>query len=145
MSALSTMEFHFWEHLITVVFVIAIAGIAIWAVITSLNRRRTPKSVTCRASVLSKSADACISQPVFIQDKQVSTGLVEKGCIYTARFQTESDRELTFSVSQKFYEALIEGQSGLLTYRGSSLIQFSHLQNTPVSDKTDFKGLQENL
>ncbi|MBQ4536462.1 MAG: DUF2500 family protein [Lachnospiraceae bacterium] len=145
MSNVSNLEFSLLEHIITGAFLLFIVGVVLWAVAKSLHRKSMGKMRTIEAVVLAKSVDNYTSQPIFIQDKQVNTGFVEKGLLYMVLFRTSEGKEISFDVSKKFYEQLSEGQSGKVTYKGFRLIQFGNLQNTPATNGTDFKGLREEL
>lgn len=142
---LGQMQFGFIENLISIVFLLTLAAIFIWLFIRSLEQRSLGRSVTCNATLVSKHTEDYVSQPIFMADKQVNTGYVEKGSLYYVLFHTAQGRELSFPVSRQFYDSVSEGQEKQLTYKGGKLLQYGNLQNEENPQGADFKSLQEKL
>ncbi len=145
MNNLSSLEFSPIEHFLTAAFLAAAAAALLLAVIKSLRQRGLGRSATFEATVVSKYTEDYVSQPIFMQDKQVNTGFVEKGLLYSILFRTAKGKEVAFPVSRQFYEQVAEGQTDTLRCKGAKLLQFGRLQNEKKAQGADFKNLQDKL
>ncbi|AAO35259.1 DUF2500 domain-containing protein [Clostridium tetani] len=58
---------------------------------------------------------------------------------YYATFKTEHDEEISFSISRRFYNDLIEGDYGNLTYQGTWFKDFKKMSFDKEYNEENFK------
>lgn len=136
------MQFSFLENILTVVFLIAVV---VWICYLCLRRRGkgTLRTQTMeKAVVLSKNISADTSQTVYLQNTNVTTGLVETEAVHQITFQDMEHPEkcVTLEVDDTVFSTLKEGEQGKLVFRGSRLLSFGALQSQDHKDYK-FKGI----
>ena len=136
------MQFSLFENILTVLFVIAII---LWICYLFLRRRGRGSFRTQtveKAVVLSKNTSADTSQSVYLQNTNVTTGLVETEAVNQITFQ---DREhpgkcITLEVDDTIFSMLKEGEQGKLIFRDNRLLSFGALQSQNHKNYK-FKGI----
>lgn len=95
-----------------------------------------------KAVVLSKNTNADTSQAVYLQNTNVTTGLVETEAVHQITFQDMEHPEkcVTLEADDAVFSMLKEGAQGKLMFRGSQLLSFGALQSQNHKDYK-FKGI----
>lgn len=145
MSNFVAVELSLFEHIVSITVIAATIIIILWVTVKSLLKRGRNKLTKIEASVLSKTTETCVNQPIFMQNTQITAGLTENRLTYSVLFKTTDGKELDFCVSKKLYDAVVEGQKDILVYKGDTLLQYGHLLNELLPSSSNFKGLQEDL
>ena len=136
------MQFSFLENILTVVFLIAVV---VWICYLCLRRRGRGAFRTQtveKAVVLSKNTNADTSQVVYLQNTNVTTGLVETEAVHQITFQDmeHPEKSVTLEADDTVFSTLKEGEQGKLVFRGSRLLSFGALQSQDHKDYK-FKGI----
>lgn len=136
------MQFSLLENILTVLFLIAIV---LWICYLFLRRRcrgafRT--QTVEKAVVLSKNTNADTTQVVYLQNTNVTTGLVETEAVHQITFQDmeHPEKSVTLEADDTVFSTLKEGEQGKLVFRGSRLLSFGALQSQDHKDYK-FKGI----
>ena len=130
---INPMQFSLLENILTVLFLIAIV---LWICYLFL-RRRVEKAV-----VLSKNTNADTSQAVYLQNTNVTTGLVETEAVHQITFQDMEHPEkcVTLEADDAVFSMLKEGEQGKLIFRDNRLLSFGALQSQNHKNYK-FKGI----
>lgn len=136
------MQFSLLENILTVLFVIAIV---LWICYLFLRRRGRGAFRTQtveKAVVLSKNTSADTSQAVYLQNTNVTTGLVETEAVNQITFQDMDHPEkcITLEVDDAIFSTLTEGEQGKLIFRDNRLLSFGALQSQNHKNYK-FKGI----
>lgn len=128
---ISQMQFSLLENILTVLFLIAIV---LWICYLFLRRRGRGAFRTQtveKAVVLSKNTSADTSQAVYLQNTNVTTGLVETEAVNQITFQDREHPEkcITLEVDDTIFSTLKEGEQGKLIFRDNRLLSFGALQS----------------
>ena len=92
--------------------------------------------------MLSKNTNADTSQVVYLQNTNVTTGLVETEAVLQITFQDmeHPEKSVTLEADDTVFSTLKEGEQGKLVFRGSRLLSFGALQSQDHKDYK-FKGI----
>ena len=136
------MQFSLLENILTVLFLIAIV---LWICYLFLRRRGRGAFRTQtveKAVVLSKNTSADTSQAVYLQNTNVTTGLVETEAVNQITFQDREHPEkcITLEVDDTIFSTLQEGEQGKLIFRDNRLLSFGALQSQNHKNYK-FKGI----
>lgn len=135
------MQFSLLENILTVLFLIAII---LWICYLCVRRGKgTLRTQTMEeAVVLSKSTSADTSQAVYLQNTNVTTGLVETEAVNQITFQDRDHPEkcITLEVDDTIFSTLKEGEQGKLTFRDNRLLSFGDLRSQNHKNYK-FKGI----
>ena len=95
-----------------------------------------------KAVVLSKNTNTDTSQTVYLQNTNVTTGLVETEAVLQITFQDMEHPKkcVTLETDDTVFSTLKEGEQGKLVFRGSQLMSFGALQSQNHKDYK-FKGI----
>lgn len=139
---INPMQFSLLENILTVLFLIAIV---LWICYLFLRRRgrgvfRT--QTVEKAVVLSKNTNADTSQAVYLQNTNVTTGLVETEAVHQITFQDMEHPEkcVTLETDDAVFSMLKEGEQGKLIFRDNRLLSFGALQSQNHKNYK-FKGI----
>ena len=136
------MQFSLLENILTVLLLIAII---LWICYLFLRRRGRGAFRTQtveKAVVLSKNTSADTSQAVYLQNTNVTTGLVETEAVNQITFQDREHPEkcITLEVDDTIFSTLKEGEQGKLIFRDNRLLSFGALQSQNHKNYK-FKGI----
>lgn len=136
------MQFSLLENILTVLFLIAIV---LWICYLCVHRRGRGAFRTQtveKAVVLSKNTSADTSQTVYLQNTNVTTGLVETEAVHQITFQDMEHPEncVTLEVDDTVFSTLKEGEQGKLIFRDNRLLSFGALQSQNHKNYK-FKGI----
>ena len=139
---INPMQFSLLENILTVLFLIAIV---LWICYLFLHRRgrgvfRT--QTVEKAVVLSKNTNADTSQAVYLQNTNVTTGLVETEAVHQITFQDMEHPEIcvTLEADDDVFSMLKEGEQGKLIFRDNRLLSLGALQSQNHKNYK-FKGI----
>ena len=139
---INPMQFSLLENILTVLFLIAIV---LWICYLFLRRRgrgvfRT--QTVEKAVVLSKNTNADTSQAVYLQNTNVTTGLVETEAVHQITFQDMElpEKCVTLEADDAVFSMLKEGEQGKLIFRDNRLLSFGALQSQNHKNYK-FKGI----
>ena len=139
---INPMQFSLLENILTVLFLIAIV---LWICYLCVRRRSKGNLHTQtmeKAVVLSKNISADTSQAVYLQNTNVTPGLVETEAVHQITFQDMEHPKkcVTLETDDTVFSTLKEGEQGKLVFRGSRLLSFGALQSQDHKDYK-FKGI----
>ena len=139
---INPMQFSLLENILTVLFLIAIV---LWICYLFLRRRGRGAFRTQtveKAVVLSKNTNADTSQAVYLQNTNVTTGLVETEAVHQITFQDMEHPEkcVTLEADDAVFSMLKEGEQGKLIFSDNRLLSFGELQSQNHKNYK-FKGI----
>ena len=139
---INPMQFSLLENILTDLFLIAVV---LWICYLCLCRRGKGALRTQtmeKAVVLSKNTSADTSQAVYIQNTNVTTGLVETEAVNQINFQDMDHPEncVILEVEDTIFATLKEGEQGKLIFRDNRLLSFGALQSQNHKNYK-FKGI----
>ncbi len=125
------VEVTWFEHIITILFVVFIGIVLLGILRKEIKERRGRKEVEVCATLLAKRMEKNTAQTMYKTTQTCEAGVMEIRQSYWFLFRIAEDvqKELEFEVSREMYDRVQENTQGILVYKGHELVCFEGIQN----------------